>query len=145
MWCCRPLSMGSPQTKPELRYCIGIFRSARTSWNTFIRPFINTSVCPQDKSKSLPKSCKSSKDHSRPLKWNVGYSRTDSSSISRTFLAQFGLVLGSIKLKSHRENQERFPVFFVEELYNGLLSTNMKLCSRKSKQKVEAMFITKIF
>ena len=37
-------------------YCrekvITIFRSARTSWNTFVRPFVRPSVRPQEKSKS---------------------------------------------------------------------------------------------
>ena len=53
-----------------------IFRSARTSWNTFVRPFV-----PRLKSKSHLKPYKSSQAHARPLIWNIVVKRTMSSII----------------------------------------------------------------
>ena len=54
-----------------------LFRSARTSWNTFVSP----SVSLRQKSKSHLKPYKSSQDHSRPLVWNIAVKRTMSSII----------------------------------------------------------------
>ena len=53
-----------------------IFRSARTSWNTFVRPSV-----PRQKSKSPLKPYKSSQDHARPFIWNIAVKRTLSSII----------------------------------------------------------------
>ena len=52
------------------------FRSARTSWNTSVRSSVRPSVRPQEKSKSLPKPFKTSKDPARPLKWSMDVKRT---------------------------------------------------------------------
>ena len=54
-----------------------VFRSARTSWNTFVRPFVR----PQEKSESPLKPYKSSQDHARHLIWNIAGKRTMSSII----------------------------------------------------------------
>ena len=56
-----------------------LFRSARTSWNTFVRPSVRPSV--RQKYKSHLKPFKSSKDHARPLIWNIAVKGTMSSII----------------------------------------------------------------
>ena len=51
------------ECRKEAFLLFSLFKPARTSWNTFVRPFVR----PQEKSKSPLKPYKSSKDHARPL------------------------------------------------------------------------------
>ena len=46
-----------------------IFRSARTSWNTFVRPSVRPSVRGRKKSGSTVQLYKSTKDHCQPIRY----------------------------------------------------------------------------
>ena len=77
LWAKLPLT--NPISTQNMRFET-IFRSARTSWNTFVRSPVRPSV-PRQKSKSHLQPYKSSQAHARPLIWNIAVKRTMSSII----------------------------------------------------------------